>query len=251
MSTFENKLAIVTGGSRGIGAGIARRLSAEGAAVLVNYARGAAAAQSVVAQITAAGGRAEAVQADLADPAAVRRMVAAADTAFDGAFAGRVDILVNNAGLFELATLSDCTDAHFDRTMNLNVKAVFIATREAAARMPDGGRVITIGSCIGDRISFAGCSLYAMSKSAVQGLTRGWARDLGPRGITVNCVQPGPIDTDMNPAEGESAADQKRSTALGRFGTPDEVGALVAFLASPSAGNITGAMLTIDGGTNA
>jgi 3-oxoacyl-[acyl-carrier protein] reductase len=251
VNMLDNKLAIVTGGSRGIGAAIARQLAAQGAAVIVNYARNSDAADTVVAGILAAGGRAAAVQADLADAGAVRRLIAAADTVFDGAFKGRVDILVNNAGMYELATLADSSDGHFDRTMNVNVKAVFIATREAATRMPDGGRIITIGSCLGDRMPFPGGALYAMSKSAVQGLTRGWARDLGPRSITVNCVQPGPIDTDMNPAAGDGADDQIRGTALGRFGKPDDVAALVTFLASPAAANITGAMLTVDGGTNA
>lgn len=212
MARLDGKTALVTGGSRGIGAAIARRLADDGAAVAGEFA-------GLVGRV-------------------VDRF-------------GRLDILVNNAGVFETAPLTEATDADFERMINVNVRAVFLASRAAAAVMAEGGRIIIIGSVNGDRMPFPGGSLYAMSKAAVAALAKGWSRDLGPRGITVNCVQPGPIDTEMNPADGAFAEVLAAMTATGRYGTPDDVAALVAFLAGPESANVIGAVLNVDGGFNA
>jgi len=246
MGPLADRKALVTGGSRGIGAAIARRLAADGADVAITYAASPDHAAGVVAEIEAAGRAGLAIAADAADPAAVKAAVATTVGRF-----GRIDILVNNAGVFAMAPLADCTDDDFERMIAVNVRAVFVAAREAARSMPAGGRIITIGSVNGDRAPWPGGSLYAMSKAAVAALTKGWARDLGPRGITVNCVQPGPIDTDLNPASGAFAEMLVPMTAIGRYGTADEVAALVAFLATPAAANVTGAALNVDGGFNA
>lgn len=246
MRNLNGKVAIVTGASRGMGAAIAKRLATEGVNVIVNYSGSEARANEVVQSITSDGGKAKALQVNMRDSAAIKRLFDETLETF-----GRLDILVNNAGTFAPKSLEESTEDDFDGTFDLNVRAVFLAAREAASRMNEGGRIINIGSINGDRMPYAGGGLYGASKAAVAGFTRGWARDLGPRGITVNCVQPGPIDTDMNPADGESSSFQKQMTALGRYGKTEEVAALVAFLASPEAANITGACLNIDGGTNA
>jgi 3-oxoacyl-[acyl-carrier protein] reductase len=242
---LTGKVALVTGGSRGIGAAIAERLAADGADVAISYSSSSEAAERVVAGIRrGAGVRAEAIRADAADPAAVKALVPAVVERF-----GRLDILVNNAGIWLENMLTETTDEEFDRAVDVNVRAVFLTAREAARVMQPGGRIINIGSVLGERVPFPGIGLYAMSKFAVAGLTRAWARDLGPRGITVNCIQPGPTDTDMNPATGDSAAVQRQGTALGRYGRPDEIAAAVGFLASPDAANVTGATITVDGGS--
>jgi len=247
---LNGKFALVTGGSRGIGAATARQLAAQGASVIVNYAGNKSAAESVVAEITSLGGNAIAVQADVSDEAGVARLFAAVDQHFGG----HLDILINNAGIYELGTIQEMGVDHFDRTMRINVRGVYLVTHAAIQRLRDGGRIVTTGSCIGDRMPFPGGAVYAMSKSAVQGLTRGWSRDLGPRSITVNCVQPGPIDTDMNPddeANNPGATSMRSMTALGRYGTAEEVAALICFVAGPTASYLTGGMLTVDGGFNA
>ena len=243
MKNLEGKVALVTGASRGIGAAIAKRLAREGAAVALTYASSPQKAAEVVRAIEAEGGKAIAIQADSAKAEAVEKAVAETVRAF-----GRIDVLVSNAGVLSVKPIDQMPLEDFDRMVDVNVRAVFVGAKAAALHMKDGGRIITIGSVNADRMPFAGGSVYAMTKAAVAGLTRGLARDLGPRGITVNNVQPGPIDTDMNPAEGAFAESLKALMALPRYGKDDEVAAMVAYLAGPEAGFVTGASLTIDGG---
>ncbi len=244
---LEGKAAIVTGGSRGIGAAIAQRFADEGADVAITYSASKGPADEVVKAIEAKGRKGLAIKADATDHAAVAAAIGNAHEAF-----GRLDILVNNAGIFEGGHLTDLTDEKFDRTIDVNVKAVFVAAREAAKLMQEGGRIINLGSVLGMRVQAPEGGLYSMSKFAVAGLTRAWAHDLAPRKITVNNIQPGPIDTDMNPAGAGAFAEQMReATALKRYGTADEIAAAAAFLASDEAAFITGVALTVDGGTEA
>jgi 3-oxoacyl-[acyl-carrier protein] reductase len=240
---LAGKVAFIQGGSRGIGAAIAKRLAANGAVVALTYISSPERAAQVVADIEADGGRALAIRADSADADAIKGAVAQAAEAF-----GRIDILVNNAGVLALGAIDDFSLEDFDRTLAINVRSVFVATQAAVKHMSEGGRVINIGSTNAERMPFAGGGAYAMSKAALVGLTRGLARDLGPRGITINNVQPGPVDTEMNPASGEFAETLKGLMALGRYGTDQEIAGFVAYLASPEAAYITGASLTIDGG---
>jgi 3-oxoacyl-[acyl-carrier protein] reductase len=244
--TLDGKVALVTGGSRGIGAAIARRLAREGASVALTFASAREKADDVVKAIAVNRGRGLAIHADSADAEAVQGAVTETVRAF-----ARLDVLVNNAGIATLAPVDDFPLVEFDRMVAVNVRAVFVATQAAARHMADGGRIITIGSVNADRVPFLGGSVYAMTKAAVAGLTRGLARDLGPRGITVNVVQPGPVDTDMNPASGPFADSIKGFLALDRYGKADEIAALVAYLAGPEAGFVTGASLDIDGGFSA
>lgn len=246
MAQLKGKVALVTGGSRGIGAATARALAAEGAAVAVTYAQSAEKAQALVAEIEAAGGRALAIQADSRDAAAVE---AAVETA--AAKLGGLDILVNNAGIFDAGHISDLTLEAFDRTVDVNVRAVFVASKAAASRMRDGGRIINIGSNLAKRVPWPGISIYAMSKSALIGLTKGLARDLGPRAITVNLVHPGSTDTDMNPSNGGNSDAQRSLMAIQRYSEPSDVANLVRWLASPESRSVTGAEFTVDNGTNA
>lgn len=240
---LTGKVAFIQGGSRGIGAAIAKRLAREGAAVAISYASSEQAAHAVVAEIEQGGGRALALRADSAEPAAIQQAIETTATAF-----GRIDILVNNAAVLAMASLDEFKLADFDRTLAVNVRSVFVATQAVARHMREGGRVITIGSTNADRIPFGAGAVYAMSKSALVGLTRGLARDLGPRGITVNVVQPGPVDTDMNPDNTEFATTMKGMLAISRYAQADEIASFVAYIASPEAAYITGASLNIDGG---
>ena len=243
---LEGKVALVTGGSRGIGAGIAKRLAADGANVAITYTKGADAAASIVKEIERAGGKAITIQADAADAGAVTAAVEKTVATF-----GRLDVLVNNAGTAIPKTFEETTLEEMDRVININIRGVFVATQAALKHMKDGGRIITIGSCVGERMMTPGLVPYSATKGAVKMFTQGLSREVGSRGITVNNVQPGPIDTDLNPAAGEWAEPQLANTALNRYGHVDEVAALVAFVAGPESSYITGANLTVDGGTNA
>lgn len=240
------KAALVTGGSRGIGAAIALALAGRGADVAITYVRSEARARSVAAGIEALGRRSAIIRADSENSGEI---VAAVDESADRL--GRLDILVNSAGVFPFGPPESVTVDEADRTLAIHVRAPFLASRAALRHMPDGGRIISIGSSLAGRVPQAGLALYAMSKSALIGMTKGLARDLGPRGITVNIVDPGSIDTDMNPAGGEAAESERALTALGRYGRPEEVAAVVAFLATGPAGYITGASIAVDGGANA
>ena len=247
MTTFAGKIAFVTGGARGIGAAIVRRLAREGATVAFTYQQSAAPAATLVAEMEAAGGgRALALQADAADPAVLTDAINGVAHQL-----GRIDILVNNAGVLLLGPLEGFSLEDFDKTLAVNVRAVFVAAKAALPHMGQGGRIINIGSTNAERMPFTGGSAYAMSKSALVGLVQGMARDLGPRGITVNNVQPGPTDTDMNPEAGEFGAALHGLMALQRHATPDEIAGMVAYIAGPEAGFVTGASLTIDGGFSA
>lgn len=246
MKRLENKVALVTGGSRGIGAGIVKRLAAEGAAVAFTYAQAAGAAASIVSEITAAGGKALQIAADNHSPEAVTQAVEQTVKAF-----GRIDILVNNAGIYVVNVLEDYTLQEYDDIMAVNVRAVFLASQAAARHMQPGSRIITIGSNMADRVTDSHGALYAMSKSALIGLNKGMARDLGPKGITANLVQPGPVDTDMNPANSSFADAVRSRMAIPQYGTPAQIAGLVAYLASEESAFMTGASLTMDGGYNA
>ena len=245
---LNGKVALVTGGSRGIGAAIAKALADDGADVAVSYAASADKADAVVKELRKKGVRAEAFRADQANTKEVEGLVETVVKRF-----GRLDILVNNAGVFASAPVHDRANnlAELERLFAINVGGVATAVRTAAPLMPDGGRIISIGSVAGDTSPWPGVADYSATKGAVAAYTRGWARDLGPRGITVNTVQPGPIDTDMAPQEGEVADGLKARTVFGRYGKPEEVAAAVAFLASPAAAYITGTTLNVDGGYSA
>lgn len=242
-NSLAGKSALVTGGSRGIGAAIAKRLAAEGASVAITYSSSPAKAEEVVREIEEAGGEALAIQADAADANAVREAVTRTVETFGG-----VDILVNNAGVAAMAPIEQFTMEDFDKLIAVNVRGLFVATQEVARHMKEGGRIIHIGSTNSERITYPGGSVYALTKGAVASFTKGLARDLGPRGITVNNVQPGPIDTDMNPADGEHSDGLRQTLALPRYGNVDEIASFVAYLAGPESSYITGANLLADGG---
>ena len=245
-STLQNKRALITGGSRGIGAAIAKRLARDGAHIALTYVSKPDQAHQTVKAAEAFGVKALAIQADSADANAV---VAAIERTV--AELGGIEILVNNAGVGVMAPIDDYRLEDFDRTVSVNLRAVFVATQAAVKHMKAGGRIINIGSCNADRMPFVGGAVYAMSKAALVGLVKGLSRDLGTRGITSNNVQPGPVDTDMNPAESDFADMLRKLMALPRYAAGDEVAAMVAYLAGPEAGFVTGASLTIDGGFTA
>jgi 3-oxoacyl-[acyl-carrier protein] reductase len=243
---LKGKVALVTGGSRGIGAAIAKRLAADGATVAITYAKDATSASTVVKAIEDAGGKAIRIQADAIDPEAIRASI----EKIVGTL-GRLDILVNNAGTAIPKPFEETTLEEMEHVLNLNVRGVFVATQAVLKHMNDNGRIIMIGSCVGERNLTPGLAAYAATKGAVKMFAQSLSREVGARGITVNNIQPGPIDTDLNPASGDWASPQKAVTALKRYGLVEEVAALVAFVASPESAYVTGANLTVDGGTNA
>ncbi|VEG58671.1 short-chain dehydrogenase/reductase SDR [Mycolicibacterium aurum] len=245
MSSLSGRRALVTGGSRGIGAGIVRRLTADGAAVAFTFSASKAEADELLADVTAHGAKAVAIHADVADPT---QAAAAVDTA--AAELGGMDIVVNNAGIAVKAPIEEFTQEQYDRLVAINIGGPFWTTHSSLKHLGDGGRIINIGSINADRVPVPELSVYAMTKGAVSSFTRGLARELGPRGITVNNVQPGPINTDMNPDEGDFAAALKNVTALGRYGQTSDVAAVVSFLAGPESSYVTGANLNVDGGHN-
>ena len=246
MSKLTEKVALVTGGSRGIGAAIAERLAADGAKVAITYTKGGDAAASVVKEIERAGGKAIAIQADAADVEAVKAAVEKTVATF-----GQLDVLVNNAGTAIPKAFEETTLEEMDRVLDINIRGVFVATQAALKHMNEGGRIVMIGSAVGERAVAPGLVPYAATKGAVKMFTQALSREVGSRGITVNNVQPGPIDTDLNPASGDWAVPQKAATALDRYGRVDEIAAMVAFVAGPESSYITGANLTVDGGMNA
>lgn len=246
MKKLENKIALVTGGSRGIGAAIVRRLAAEGAKVAFTYTRSEEKALTLAAEINTSGGTALAISADNAVAEDVISAVNQTVETFGG-----LDILVNNAGVYIGKEFGQHSIEDYDQVMDVNVKAVYVAALESVKHLKAGGRIITIGSNMADNSMGPQATLYTMSKSALQGLTRGLARDLGPKGITVTLVQPGPIDTDMNPADGQLADFLRGRMAIPQYGTGDDIAGLVSFLASEESKYITGSWVTIDGGLNA
>jgi 3-oxoacyl-[acyl-carrier protein] reductase len=246
LSNLTKKVALVTGGSRGIGAAIAKRLAAQGASVAITYAKDANAASAVVKAIERDGGNAIAIMADAADTEAVKAAVEKAVAAF-----GRLDVLVNNAGTAIPKRFEETTLEEMDRVIDINVRGVLVTTQTALKHMNDGGRIIMIGSAVGERVQTPGLVPYSATKGAVKIFTQALSREVGSRGITVNNVQPGPIDTDLNPATGDWAVPQKAATALNRYGHVDDIASMVAFIAGPEASCITGANLTVDGGMNA
>ncbi|TWB15403.1 SDR family NAD(P)-dependent oxidoreductase [Nitrospirillum bahiense] len=246
MSSLQGKRAFITGASRGIGAAIARRFAAEGAAVAIGYERSADAANAIAREIEAAGGRAFAVQMNAAEPASIKQAVDHAASELGG-----LDILVNNAGIISYGTVEEVTLEQIDVMLAVNIRGVILATQAALLYMSEGGRIISTGSNLADRVPDAGKALYSASKAALIAWTKGAARDLGPRGITVNLVHPGSTNTDMNPAVGPHAEAQRQRMAIKEYGKPEDVAALYAFIASDEARSVNGTGFTVDGGANA
>ena len=240
---LAGRRALVTGGSRGIGAGIVRRLAADGAAVAFTYREAKGPANDLEQEIIGSGGMAWAVQADSADPEALRAAISETVAEFGG-----LEVLVNNAGTSHVAPIEEFPLAEYDRILAVNVRAIFVAIQAASPHLGAGGRIINIGSVMADRVPVGGIGVYSLSKAAVAGLTRGLARELGPRGITVNTVQPGPVETDANPDSGEFADAMRSLTAVGHYGQPHDIAAAVAFLARAEARFVTGTAWNVDGG---
>ncbi len=245
-NSMEGKVALVTGGSRGIGAAIAKRLAEDGANVAITYVKDACSASAVVKSIEVGGGKALAIRADSVDADAIKAAVERTVSTFGG-----LDVLVNNAGTAIPKQFEETSPEEFNRIIDINLRGVLFATQVALKHLKHGGRIIMIGSCVGERVMTPGLVAYSATKGAVKMFTQALSREVGERGITVNNIQPGPIDTDLNPASGDWAVPQKAATALRRYGKVEEVAALVSFVAGPDSSYITGANLTVDGGTNA
>ena len=243
MTKLANKVALVTGGSRGIGAGIVRRLVADGAQVAFTFSSDEAKANALVAEIETTGGKAIAIKANSANAEEVTAAVEKTVATF-----GKLNILVNNAGIAVWGSADEMALEDFDKMLNVNVRAHFVAIKAALKHLTQGDRIINIGSINADRMPFAKGGVYAMTKAAVQGMTRGFARDLGPLGITINNIQPGPVNTDLNPDSGEFAEYLKTFLSVGRYGKTEEIAGMVSYLASEEAGYINGSSLDIDGG---
>ncbi|WP_274631322.1 3-oxoacyl-ACP reductase family protein [Arvimicrobium flavum] len=243
---FRGKVALVTGGSRGIGAAVVRRLAREGADVAFTYAASDQAAKDLTRELEVQGGRILSIKADSRDPGAVRRAVDQVAREL-----GRLDILINSAGIFYAGPVEDASLQEIDDTLAIHTRAVFVASQAALAHMGSGGRIISIGSCFAQRVPYGGVTLYAMSKSALIGFTKGLAREVGERGITVNIVDPGSTDTDMNPADGPTVEAELELMAVKRYARPEEIAAAVRYLAGAESQFITGASLAIDGGFTA
>ena len=243
---LAGKRALVTGAARGIGAAIALKLAEDGADIAITYEKSAEKAEALAAEIRALGRKAIAIRADAASPTAVKAAVEQTVAELGG-----LDILVNNAGVGGGGLVADQSLEDIDHLLNVNVRGVFLTTQAALAHIPDGGRIISIGSCLGDRVSFPGVTIYSATKSALESFNRGLARELGSRQITVNLVKPGPIDTDMNPADGDHADGARASVALGHYGETRDIAEAVAFLSGSEAKYITGTSIVVDGGTNA
>ncbi|MEV4311049.1 SDR family oxidoreductase [Actinocrispum sp. NPDC049592] len=244
MNNIEGRVALVTGGSRGIGAAVAVRLAQDGADIVLTHSNSAAQAAEVVESVKAVGRRALVVQTS--DSASVVGAVEAAVAEF-----GRLDILVNNAGVAAFGAIGELTGSDFDEVVDINVKAPFLAARAAANVLGEGGRIVNIGSCAATRVTGPGYAVYSLSKSALVGLTKALARDLGPRGITANLIHPGPIDTAMNPADSPVADENRSHTALGHYGESADIAAAVSYLAGDSGRYVTGAEIAVDGGYTA
>lgn len=246
MKPLQSKTAIVTGGSRGIGAAIARKLAADGANVAITYGKSAAEAEKLASELVATGIQAKAYQVNAADKTAMAALPDTVQKDF-----GSIDIIVNNAGVFSMGAIGDVNDAEYTRVMATNVDGPFALINAATKYLKAGARIINISSALGERAGMPGISLYTASKFAVSGLTRAWAKDFGAKGILVNAILPGPIDTEMNPETSGFADFQRSLTAIGRYGKPDEIGTVAAFLAGPGASYVSGALIAVDGGWNA
>lgn len=242
----SRRVALITGGSRGIGAAIATRLARDGFDIAITHSRSVEEAETLAKQLRNATCRVEVIQADSASEEALLKLVPTVLKKL-----GRLDVLVNNAGAYMPGILPECSLDDYDQQMAINVRAVFILSREAAKVMPEGGRIINIGSVNGDQMPLPGAAIYGATKAAVSAFTRGWARDLGPRKITVNCIQPGPVDTVFNPGNAAHSPTLANRTALGRYAKPEEMAALASLLAGPESDYITGSIINADGGFNA
>lgn len=243
---LSGKVALIIGGSRGIGAAICKRLASGGANIVFTHVNSLKEDNNVVETCQSYGVSASCIQADVGDLDANKKVIAQVIQDY-----GKIDILVNNAAILQLVDFLEMTEADFDRNININLRGIFFITQTTVPNMPEGGRIINLGSIFGESVPYPGLALYSMTKFAIAGLTRAWARDFASRGITVNCIQPGPVHTDLNPEDGEVAKAMKPRSPIGRYGRVEEIAEMVAYLVGPNTDNVTGAILNNDGGWNA